>query len=92
MSELSIEVPTAKSSMAELRPAIDAMLAEQFPGGMLRRRWEGDVLHLSGPGAAGTVVLAGGRLIGRAELKPPASLMRPVIEQKITAALQKAAG
>lgn len=92
MSELRIEAPTAKSSMAELRPALDAALAEQFPGGMLKRQWEGDVLRLSGPGAKGSIVLEPGRLVGEAELGPPASLMRGLIEQKIGAALVKAAG
>lgn len=92
MSDLVIERPTAASSMAEVRPRLDAALKEQFPGGMLQRRWEGDVLHLSGPGASGTIVYEAGRLVGRAELKPPASLMRPVIEKKITAALDALAG
>jgi hypothetical protein len=91
MSDLTIEVVTAKSSMAELRPAIDAGLTEEFPGGMLKWKWEGDVLHLSGPGAKGTVVLEDGRLVGRAHLAPPASLMRPVIEQKIRRMMQKVA-
>ena len=91
MSDLTIEVETSKSSMEELRPKIDAALKDEFPGGMLKWRWEGDVMHLSGPGATGTVVLEGGRLIGRAHLAPPASLMRPVIEQKIRKAMQKVA-
>ena len=91
MSDLRLEQPTAKT-LAELRPALDAALAEQFPGGMLRRQWDGDVLRLSGPGAKGTVVLDAGRLVGEAELGPPASLMRGTIEQKIGAALAKAAG
>jgi hypothetical protein len=91
MSDLTIEVETAKRSMEEMRPAIDAELKEAFPGGMLKWRWEGEVLHLSGPGAKGTLVLESGRLIGRAQLGPPASLMRPVIEQKIRGAMQKAA-
>jgi hypothetical protein len=91
VSDLRLERPTAKS-LAELRPALDAALAEQFPGGMLRRQWDGDVLRLSGPGAKGTVVLDAGRLVGEAELAPPASLMRGTIEQKIGAALAKAAG
>ena len=76
MSDLVIETPTAASSMAEARPRLDAALHQQFPGGMLQRRWEGDVLHLSGPGAQGTIVYEEGRLVGRAHLKPPASLMR----------------
>lgn len=88
MSELLIEQAIAASSMAEARPLLDAALREQFPGGMLQRRWEGDVLHLSGPGASGTIVYEAGRLVGRASLKPPASLMRPVIEKKISAALE----
>ena len=91
MSDLTIEVKTAKAAMAEIRPALDAALQEEFPGGMLKWRWEGDVMHLSGPGAAATIALEEGRLIGRAELKIPALMMKPVIEQKITRALQKGA-
>ncbi len=91
MSDLTIEVETAKSSMAELRPKIDAGLQAAFPGGMLKWRWEGEVLHLSGPGARGTVVLEAGRLIGRANLSPPASMMRPIIEQKIRSVMQQVA-
>jgi len=92
VSDLLIEVPTPHPSMAEARPALDAALAAEFPGGMLKRSWEGDVLRLSGPGASGEIVHQDGRLVGRAELEPPASLMRGVIEQKIGAALRKAAG
>jgi len=92
MSDLSIEVETARGSMAEAKPHLDAALQEQFPGGMLRRTWAGEVLQLNGPGATGSIVYEPGRLVGRATLKPPASLMRPVIEQKISAALKKAAG
>lgn len=92
MNELRIEVPTPRSSMEELKPHLDSALQEQFPGGMLQRKWAGEVLELSGPGARGTIVYADGQLVGQADLKPPASLMRPVIEQKITTALKKAAG
>ena len=91
MSDLTIEVPTAKTSMEELRPVLDAGLKQEFPGGMLKWSWEGDVMHLSGPGAKATIVLEAGRLVGRAHLGPPASLMRPVIEKKISAVMQKAA-
>jgi len=91
MSELTIAVETAHAAMEAIRPALDASLKEAFPGGMLKWRWEGDVMHLSGPGATATIALEAGRLVGRAHLKPPASLMRPVIEQKITQAMKKAA-
>jgi hypothetical protein len=90
MSALMIEVPTAKSS-EELRETLDAALKEEFPGGMLKWRWEGDVMELWGPGAKGTILLENGQLVGRAELKPPASLMRPVIQQKMTAVMKKVA-
>jgi hypothetical protein len=90
MSDLTIEVPTAKTSMEELRPALDAGLKVEFPGGMLKWKWEGDVMHLTGPGAKATIVLEDGRLVGRAHLGPPASLMRPVIEKKITDVMKKA--
>jgi hypothetical protein len=92
MSEIRLELPTEKSSMEEIRPSLDAALREQFPGGMMKSRWEADVLHLSGPGAEGTVRLAAGALVGEAKLRPPASLMRPVIEQKMNQVLKKAAG
>jgi hypothetical protein len=92
MAEMLIEVETAKQAMAELKPALDAALQQEFPGGMLQRRWEQDVLHVWGPGAKGTITLAGGKLVGRADLTPPASLMKPLIEQKIGGALRRAAG
>ncbi|HEX2254835.1 MAG TPA: polyhydroxyalkanoic acid system family protein [Thermoanaerobaculia bacterium] len=92
MSELRIELPTSETEMEALRPRLDAALKKEFPGGMLQRRWDGDVLRLSGPGAEGSIVLEEGRLVGQAELKPPASLMRPMIEQKIAAAMKQAAG
>ena len=91
MSELTIEVETLKASMEEVRPALDAGLKEVFPGGMLKWRWEGDVMHLSGPGAKATITFEDGRLVGRAQLGPPASLMRPVIEQRISQVMKKAA-
>jgi Putative polyhydroxyalkanoic acid system protein (PHA_gran_rgn) len=90
MSDLTIEVPTAKTSMEELRPALDAGLKQEFPGGMLKWTWEGDVMHLTGPGAKATIALEDGRLVGRAHLAPPASLMRPVIEKKISTVMKKA--
>jgi hypothetical protein len=91
MTELTIQQDTAHASMAEIRPALDAALQDTFPGGMLKWRWEGDVMHLSGPGAQATITFEEGRLIGRASLKPPASLMRPVIEQKISSVMKKVA-
>ncbi|GMU67434.1 MAG: hypothetical protein AMXMBFR36_37080 [Acidobacteriota bacterium] len=92
MSDLTLEVPTAKGSMADLRPTLDAALQKEFPGGMLKRAWDGDILRLSGPGAEGSIELDGGKLVGRARLGPPASLMRGMIEQKIGAAMRAAAG
>lgn len=90
MSDLTIEVPTTKS-MDELRPRLDEALRLEFPGGMMKSRWEGDVLLLSGPGAEGSVVVSDGKLQGQATLRPPASMMRPVIEKKMTKVLARAA-
>jgi hypothetical protein len=92
MSEMRIEVETRFGSMEELRPVLDQALQEQFPGGMLRRQWDGDVLRLSGPGAQGTIAMEGGKVVGLANLTPPASLMKGVLEQKISAALGKLVG
>jgi hypothetical protein len=91
MADMVIEVPTGKGSMGEVRARLDEVLAQQFPGGMLQRRWEGDVLHVWGPGAKGTITYEAGRLVGRAELGPPASLMKGIIEQKISTAMRVAA-
>ncbi len=85
-------IPTDKKSMGEIRAALDIALGAQFPGGMLKREWDGDVLKLSGPGAQGTIVLEDGQLVGRATLGPPASLMQAVINEKISAALKTALG
>jgi hypothetical protein len=90
MSELTIEVPTAKSS-AELQEILDAALQEEFPGGMLKWRWDGNAMELWGPGAKGTILVENGQLVGRAKLGPPASMMRPIIEQKMTRVLKKVA-
>ncbi len=90
--DLMIEVNTVFLTMEELRPRLDAALQKEFPGGMLQRRWNGDVLELTGPGAQGTIVLETGKLVGRATLRPPASLMRGMIEQKVGAALRAVVG
>jgi hypothetical protein len=92
MADIKIELEVTDKTMADLRPRLDAALAKNFPGGMLQRRWDGDVLHLTGPGADGTIVLEGGNLIGRASLRPPASLMKTMIEEKIASALRDVAG
>lgn len=86
-----IEVPTTRKTMTEVRAHLEAALGSQFPGGMLQRRWEGDVLHITGPGARGTITLEEGRLVGRAHLGPPASMMRSIIEQKVVTAMKVAA-
>lgn len=88
MADILIELEVGDGSMDAVRPRLDAALTKNFPGGMLQRRWDGDVLHLTGPGAQGTIVFEAGTLIGRASLKPPASLMKTMIEEKIASALR----
>ncbi len=87
MSDLEIAIATRHATMAEARPQLEAAFAKHFPGGLLQRRWEGDTLVVFGPGASGTITFEDGRLVGRAQLKPPASLMKSMIEQKVSAAL-----
>lgn len=91
MQEVRVEVPTGRRSLSETRAALDRALAVLLPGGLLDSRWEGETLHLTGPGAAGTVVLEDGRLVARARLEPPASLMRSMIEQKMKELLRTVA-
>ena len=92
MADLEFAVPTSKKSMAEIRPVLDAALAEAFPSGMVSLRWSDDRVELAGPGAKGTITLEGGQLVGRATLGPPANLLRSTIEEKIGEAMRKAAG
>ena len=73
--------------MSELRPLLEAAIADHFDDGFLRHRWEGDLLRLSGPGARGSLVCEGGFLKLRAVLRPPASWVRGVIRRKLDAAL-----
>ncbi len=92
MAHLRIEAETGKSSMEDLRADIDAMIAKHFPPGLLECRWDGEILRLTGPGADGTMAFATGLLRVEATLKPPASLVRHVIEHKIKAAFADALG
>lgn len=92
MAEMNLETATLKETMDDLRSALEAALRQEFPGGMMRWSWEADVLKLSGPGAEGTVVLETGRLVAVATLRPPASMMQPLIRQKMARVLEKAAG
>lgn len=91
MSDLNLTVETKKSSMDDIRPLLDTAIKSEFPGGMMKSRWEDDVLHLSGPGAQGTITLQGSQLVGHASLRPPASMMKPMIEQKMSQVLKSAA-
>ncbi|MDY7096218.1 MAG: hypothetical protein SX243_24855 [Acidobacteriota bacterium] len=92
MADMTLEAETSKTTMDEVRPGLDAALKKEFPGGMMRWSWDGDVLKLSGPGAEGSVVLDGGKLVGFASLKPPASLMQAKIREKMGRVLEAAAG
>lgn len=92
MAELLIEAETGKATLDDIRGDVDATLSRHLPTELLDIRWHGDVLHITGPGAQGTMVFDAGRLRVEATLKPPASLMRPVIEHKIKAAFVDAFG
>lgn len=93
MAKLLIEAETGEPRLDDtLRTKIDTTLDKHLPDGLLRCRWDGDVLRISGPGAKGTMVFDAGRLRVRGTLRPPASLIRPLIEHKIEAAFADALG
>ena len=87
MKKLDLELEVGAAEIAELRPVLDTAITDHFSEGILRHRWEGDVLRLSGPGARGSLVFDAGRLRLQAELKPPASWVHRTIRKKIDAAL-----
>ena len=86
MKKLDLELEVGTAELAELRPVLDTAITDHFSEGILRHRWEGDVLRLSGPGAQGSVVYEAGRLRLQVELKPPASWVHRRIRNKIDAA------
>jgi len=87
MKKIDFELEVGTTQLDELRPVLDAAISDHFADGFLRHRWEGDVLHLSGPGAQGSLICEAGTLKLQAELRPPASWMHRVIRHKIGAAL-----
>ncbi len=91
MKVLEDELEVGTAGMRELRPWLEAAIADHFDDGFLRHRWEGDVLRLSGPGARGSLVCEAGSLRLRAVLRPPASWVHRVIRRKLDAALEDVA-
>lgn len=91
MARLILREATAKTDMAEVRPKLDQMMSTSLDSTLVSHHWQGDVLHLSGPGARGQVTYEPGELVVNARLSLPASLFRSVIEQKLRAALHEAA-
>lgn len=91
MEEVRVAIPTNRQGMAEIRSDLDEALRDLVAPGWFSSRWEGDTLHLEGPGATATLRLESGQLIGHARLGPPASLMRSVIEEKVTRLLRRVA-
>jgi hypothetical protein len=91
VSEIEIFVPTRRTSMSEARTELDAALASLFPGGLIKSHWEGETMHLTGPGAAATLNLEPNRFVGRGDLQPPASFMQETIVEKVTEALRRVA-
>ena len=87
MKKLDLELEVGAVEMTELRPVLDTAITDHFAEGIMRHRWEGDVLRLTGPGAKGSVVYEAGRLRLRAQLKPPASWVHRTIRKKVDAAL-----
>jgi hypothetical protein len=88
MADLVVAMPTSRRSVAELRGPLEAALDAALPPGMLQRRWEGDVLHVWGAGATGTITLEGGQLVARARLGLPASLVQQMVQERMEAALR----
>ena len=91
MRTLEDELWVGEAEMRELRPLLEAAIADHFDDGFLRHRWEGDVLRLSGPGARGSLVCEAGSLKLEAVLRPPASWVHRVIRRKLDAALEDVA-
>ncbi len=91
MRVLEDQLDIGATGMRDLRPLLEAAIADHFDDGFLRHRWEGDVLRLSGPGARGSLVCEAGTLRLRAVLKPPASWVHRVIRRKLDAALEDVA-
>ena len=87
MKRLDFELETGDADVGELRPILDRAIRDHFAEGFLHHEWRGDVLHLSGPGARGSIVHESGRLRLQARLGLPASLVHRTIRRKLEAAI-----
>ena len=87
-----VEVPLEREGirLSEMRPEVEAALAD-LPGGLVETRWDGDVLHFTGPGTDGFVYVQDGHLCARAKLGFPAILFRSAILRQATEGLVRLA-
>ena len=90
MSQLDIRVPLGNRSFEEIRPALDAALERDLPNGLVSAKWDGDRLVISGSGVNGAIFQQDGHLVAQAKLRLPASLMRPMFEQRVGEVLHDA--
>ena len=89
MARFVIDHPAPPGGWDEVRPRLKTALAGELPV-RLEERWDGDSLHLSGAGARASIRVVDGHLRAEADLRPPASFFRGVIERELRHAMQRA--
>ncbi len=92
MSVSRVEVPLPHNGvhLSEMRPEVEAALQE-LPVGMVKYRWDGDVVRFTAPGTDGRIFVEDGRICAQAKLRFPASLFRRAIMEQAKEGLEQLA-
>ncbi len=91
MSTIEIQFPTEFHSLLEIQEQLNESLDRHLPESLVHKRWNHDVLELTGPGIDGSIQVVEGHLRGRVDLRLPASMFREQIETKMRYFLEKIA-
>lgn len=87
MAKIDIDRKHSKS-VADVKAGIDGMMDRMKQMGV-ETTWQGDTLHVKGPGVKGTVAVTNASVAIKLDLGLPASLMKGKIEEKIIRGLDK---
>ncbi len=92
MKVSSVEVPLPRPGvhLSEMRSEVEAALSD-LPVGLLKYRWEGDVVRFTAPGTDGLLYVRDGHLCARAVLGLPARLIRATILRRARKSLERLA-
>ena len=87
VSKVEVPLPREGVRLSEMRREVEGALAN-LPVGLVKYRWEGDVLRFTAPGTDGRVYVRDATLCAQAKLGFPASLFRATIMRQAREGLE----